>query len=400
MYKLANEVSLTRGIEKDRPYKKYYVNDYSDGANANSQSDLSHNMETGARCVPDGFPIIVYQNGEFWGVNSLQLKKHRDNYLLNKKKDSNLHLDGDFGDYSGTFPDCFWDWNGTIDWNHFCSGPTGIEIRNPKNLYCIDGKKYDADTHDAEIIDTATAEEWIAAGQIIPTGKTIDDTLAGYLRTTGKVRKNIENLTKYIAYINNLISDGASTADIKAAIEERFDVNNFIDYILIGNITGNTDAWDNNGQIVTWGKLNGESIFNWSINTYDCDVTFGCSSLGNIAEAANNHKLGINYPLFKPFWDYYYEDIKQRYAELRNKGIFDAEHITGLFRSWMDRVGFDNYSKEYKKWPDSPCFRDGSKEYTGFPTTGGFYGSIYRIYLWVKKRIEYMDAQDFFDYHN
>ena len=75
---------------EDRPYKKYYVSKYTASAIANNQSDLSQNMETGARCVPDGFPVIVYQNGEFWGVNSWQLKKHRDNYMLNKKKDTNF----------------------------------------------------------------------------------------------------------------------------------------------------------------------------------------------------------------------------------------------------------------------------------------------------------------------
>ena len=64
----------------------------------------------------------------------------------------------------------------------------------------------------------------------------------------------------------------------------------------------------------------------------------------------------------------------------------------------MNRVGYDNYKKEYKKWPESPCFRDGSQTYTNNPTTGGFYGSIERIYLWTKKRIEYMDGASFFDY--
>lgn len=417
VYKLMDEVLRTRGIMEDRPYKKYYVGDYAvnGGANANAQSDLSHNMETGARCVPDGFPVIIYQNGEFWGVNSWQLKKHRDNYMLNKKKDTNIHLDGDMGtshqhEITPPIPTPyvpFWFWNGNIDWTVYCSGKAGIETRNPKNLYCIDGKKYDADTHDAEIITTAIAEDWIAAGQIIPTGKVIDDTLAGYLRTTGKVRKHIEDLTTYIPYINNLIDgsiliDGqrATTEQIKAAIEDRFDVASFIDYIVLNNVVGNNDAWDNNGQLVTWGKLGESDNLNWSVNVYDCDITFGCVWDGKVANSANNYKLGSNYPLYKPFWDYYFEDLKVRYAELRDAGIFTADHITQLFRSWMDRVGYDNYSKEFKKWPETPCFRDGSKTYTSRPTTGGFYGSIERIYLWVKKRIEYMDAANFFDYNN
>ena len=464
IYKLTNEVHLTRGLMADRPYKKYYVGEYSDSANANSESDLSHNMETGARCIPAGFPVIVYQNGEFWGVNSWQLKKHRDNYQLNNKKDTNVHLDGDMGtthqsEITPPIPTPyvpFWLWDGTVDWTVYCSGRPGIETRNPKNLYCIDGVKYDVDTHDAEIIDTETAETWIAAGQIIPTGKTIDDKLAGYLRTTGKVRKHIEDLTTYIPTIRRMatmetsngdirireyggvydaeknfskgvwvVSDGNSymsihttntghpvsdtsywfditevLADIKETIMEMFDIDSFIDYIVIGNVCGDGDAWDNNGQIVTWGKLEGSDILNWSVNTYDCDISFGCQWDGRYANAAFNSKLGINFPLYQIFWYYFYEEIKARYQELRRKGIIDADHIIQLFRDWMDRVGYENYKKEYEKWPESPCFRDGEQTYTHYPTTGGFYGSIYRIYLWVKKRIEYMDEPSFFDYNN
>ena len=98
MYKLANEIMQTHGIMADRPYKKYYVGKYTAGYS--EMTDINQNAETGARCVPDGFPVIVYQNGEFWGVNSWQLKKHRDNYQLSKKKATNIHLDGLFRRYT------------------------------------------------------------------------------------------------------------------------------------------------------------------------------------------------------------------------------------------------------------------------------------------------------------
>lgn len=487
VYKLTDEVVRTRGVMNDRPYKKYYVGEYSDAANANTQSKLDQNMETGARCFPDGFPVIVYQNGEFWGVNAWQLKKSRDNYMLDKKKATHIHLDGDMGTshWSEVTPPQptpwvpFWLWNGTINWEVYCSGNAGIETRNPKNLYCVNGKKYNADTNDAEIITTEIAGDWIEEGKIIPTGKSIesiareelaDDGITdptaeqleeaiskveGYFTTTGKVRKSIEDLTTYIPTIrqmatietsngdimigafggtyevsknfgkgvwvkaegrnymsihssntgnpvtdtNNWVDITDALADVKETIEDMFDLDTFIDFIVIGNVCGNNDAWDNNGQIVTWGKLEGSDRLNWSVNMYDCDITFGCQWNGLVASAANNDKLGSNYPLYSIFWNYYFEELKERYHELRDKGIFDADHITQLFRSWMDRVGYDNYKKEYKKWNESPCFRDGSKTYAYYPTTGGFYGSIERIYLWVKKRIQYMDAADFFDYN-
>lgn len=447
VYKLTNEVLQTRGILADRPYKKYYVDEFSDRADGvHEPSKLEYNMETGARCVPDGFPVIVYLNGEFWGLNSWQLKKHRDNYQMSKKSASNIHLDGFFNSGASSF----FMMNGTINWAQYCSGSYGIETRNPKNLYCIDGKKYNADTHDAEIITTEIAEEWIAAGQIIPTGKTIDSTLAGYLRTTGKVRERIEELTTYVPYITSL----SDPDEIKAAIEERFDVNSFIDYILISNIIEDDDAWNNNGQMTTWGKLGGSSHFHWAINKYDCDISFGANWLGNVAVGASDKKYGTGYQPFVLFWTYYLQEMKDRYKELRDAGIFNADHITQLFRDWMNRVGSSNYQKEFEKWPNSPCFRSAkvNSEYwerisdvytTGNPTYNderdyvigetctwgngenyefrcikacsgivpcelyfgrpaelGFFGSIYRIYTFVKNRIEYMDSVDFFDYNN
>ena len=569
VYKLTNEVLKTRGIMADRPYKKYYVADYNTSGSAikNTQSDLSHNMETGARCVPDGFPVIVYQNGEFWGVNSWQLKKHRDNYMLNKKKDSNIHLDGDMG--YRNYSTCFWEWDGVIDWQHYCSGNYGIETRNPKNLCTINGTKYDVDTNDMQLagVDNdnykgtfdssyntperwykrnnpylweqpgtlySDSEEYSKGDEVFDSisktsylskndgniGNSLDNTdwwtvnyvyqesLSGYAKelvtkyddhyfvnivegntktpaivydsdkdkwynkdddpdfknkskcgwvnctTATKVRTHIEDLTTYVPTINRMatistnngdiqidayggeysteknfgkgiwvVEDGSSymsihstnkgnplsddnfwvditntLTDVKETMKDMFDLESFIDYIVIGNVSGNIDCWDNNGQIITWGKLSGSSRLNWSVNMYDCDITFGTQWDGLNAFAANSNKLGSNYPLYKIFWNYYYEELKERYHELRNKGIFDADHITDLFREWIDRVGYDNYKKEYEKWPESPCFRDGNKTYDHYPSTGGFYGSIYRIYLWVKKRIEYMDDVNFFDY--
>ena len=79
-----------------------------------------------ARCYPDGFPCIVYLNGDFYGVFSWQLKKHRKNMNQTKDKAEHIHLDGVLGDE--------YLWRGTIDWTQF-------EVRNPKTLYTMGGGK-------------------------------------------------------------------------------------------------------------------------------------------------------------------------------------------------------------------------------------------------------------------
>ena len=125
-YTLFNDILKSRGIEKDRPWKKALI-DY-DSINTTTKgyqsilSDLSLQYDTGARCVPDGFPILLYLNSNFYGVFSWQIKKDRDNYHQDKKTLTHIHLDGVLN--QATI------WDGTIQWNQF-------EIRNPKSLYTM-----------------------------------------------------------------------------------------------------------------------------------------------------------------------------------------------------------------------------------------------------------------------
>ena len=70
-----------------------------------------------ALCHPDGFPCAVYLDGDFYGIYSWQLKKHRANMAQRKSEPRHIHLDGMISDV--TF------WYGNIDW-------TAFEVRNPK----------------------------------------------------------------------------------------------------------------------------------------------------------------------------------------------------------------------------------------------------------------------------
>ena len=142
-YKLYDQILRSRGNMYDRPWKKALLDMNRIGTTTKSignpyigNYDLL--TDTGARCVPDGFPVAVYLNDKFYGIFSFQLKKHRDNYHLDKGTAENVHLDGVI-DASTIL-------NGkdNIDWSQF-------EIRNPKNLYAIGGNKYDADIKQEEI---------------------------------------------------------------------------------------------------------------------------------------------------------------------------------------------------------------------------------------------------------
>lgn len=84
---------------------------------------------------------------------------------------------------------------------------------------------------------------------------------------------------------------------------------------------------------------------------------------------------------------------------MRNRKIFDADHIISKFEDWIGRVGYENYQKEFEKWPETPSYRDGSQTYTDVPQIGGYYASIYSLYNFIRRRIELLDSSEIFDYN-
>ena len=125
-YKLFEQMMSVYDPESDHIWKKALLDSTANTpsqAYGNSLDDSSKYNDTGARCFPDGFPVVIYQNDAFWGVFALQLKKHRDNYHLSGSKPNHVFLDGKIGE-------------GSLDAN---GDPDAIrwdlwEIRNPKNL--------------------------------------------------------------------------------------------------------------------------------------------------------------------------------------------------------------------------------------------------------------------------
>jgi hypothetical protein len=104
----------------------------------NSTGDFDVDFGDGALCHPDGFPFELYVNGEYYGLYVWNIKKHRKNYSMTKKDATKTLLDGVID--GTTF------FGGNIDWTQF-------ELRNPKDLVCMDGTDYDADTNCKELID-------------------------------------------------------------------------------------------------------------------------------------------------------------------------------------------------------------------------------------------------------
>ena len=353
-----------------------------------------------ARCYPDGFPCIVYLNGDYYGIFAWQLKKHRKNTNQTKDNANHIHLDGTLSyDYI---------WKGTVDWSQF-------EIRNPKGLKCstpisISGYKYTEITdNEAEILvmgdswvdapsnpKDMTSEELSASSPLYYKYVTSKGKIKFYKLTelsgydyadydgdkpselidenseyfnasnpdhvrTATVKSNILRLNGYWAELSALRYSNADDATIRAAIAERFDVTGIIDYYVFGLVTANYDGFIKNWQWLTYDGVK------WFVTPYDLDGIFGNVSSGTAVLPPNWSYVFQDYRMQDlisagpVFWvrTYFWDDIKSRYEDLRSRGILTPKHIMQYIYDWYNRVGGEEtYNSEKQKWPDSYCYNE------------------------------------------
>ena len=385
---------LMEQVYKSRPAGQQYPYEYSYSNNSVTDGfgDIKKDFFNGAKCHPDGFPIIITwvnseTNEETWmGIYTWNLKKSKEVYNCDKKKAENIILDGDINDSSL--------WNGTIDWSAF-------EIRNPKNLIDIDGNKYDGDNPKE-------------------------------LSETDSLSKKVKD---YIVRFSNALQD-IKNNKTKETFEKYFVPNIMIDHFLANQILYNVDGIRRN---TIWVSYIGLKI---NPTLYDLDSLFGNhpSGLLVIKDSQSSGILGIDNELpTKYLYELYSQEIKDRYSELRKVGIFTADNIQGLLKKWTVSIGYDNFSKEFQTYPETNSYRksnvsekwelvgwgngntyDENKTYSKgelcklydltfsakeevlgiSPITtpyehymqgGGFYNSIQRVFNWLIERITFLD---------
>lgn len=314
-YKLYQQIVESRGYLKDKPYKYHIFKDIEEAGN-DTHTDVDENLGKNALCTPMGFPVVLYLNGNFFGIYTVMLKKNRVNFLMNKKDYNAIMLDLDNGNIV----------NGIKDWSSF-------EIRNPKTLICMDGTKYDGD-NPKELIDM-TSEIYDASNKD--------------MKNSAKTKDSISGLADAYNNVKEAVSTQKNSDEIKQLIEEHYNVDYVIDYIIFSNIIQNIDGWSGNWQWTTWDGIK------WNPNPYDLNATFGLDPYGIIANPASRDIMKTS--ITNIVYDYYLDDIKKRYAQLRHDGIISLANIVGLFNSWCKRIGAENFNKEFEKWNTSPSQR-------------------------------------------
>lgn len=392
-YWLMEQVYQTRSVGKRYPYEML-SNEYSPYTGNGKMED---DFYTGAKCHPDGFPIIITwvntitNEEQDMGIYAWNLKKSKEVYHANKKKAEHIILDGVIDDVTL--------FGGNVDWTQF-------EIRNPKSLQDIEGNKYDGDNP-----------------------KELSNTDAN----SKKVKTYIQRLSGAKAAL--------SANNTKETFSNYFIVDSFIDYYIISQVIYHIDGFRKNWIWCTW---DGE---HWTPTLYDVDSIFGAHWSG-IYAIPNSDKatiLGTNYVL--GLNTLYADEINSRYKQLRDSGVFTVENIISLFKTWLDKIGYANIEKELSLYTDIPSYRDpmlnsewefisastsaddynnektysndetcvycgykfkaisevkgipplkGAYEHT--PRYYGFYNSIKRISIWLSNRISFLDKN--FKYNN
>ncbi len=296
-YNLNEEMWNTRGQDFDRPYKMFLPDSCYSG---------------NERCMPDGFPVKFYFNGEFYGMMTWNLKKHRDNFSMDKKDPNHIILDGNLGE-NQLF--------GQMDWSKF-------EIRNPKTLYSIEGEEYQGNEELSNDCDLDSV--------------------------TCKTKENIERFSLFVKQLRTKINDSEGEQEVRDFILEYINVPYAIDYILETNLLGNADSRKKNVQWVTWnGKV-------WTPCPYDQDVSFVIPTTGLYKGATTGREVKESEEL--PFYYvkmYFSKEIQERYFELRRLNVFSVENISKIFDDWYvlwDHEGF--YDMEFDKWKETPSHRE------------------------------------------
>lgn len=313
-------------------------------------------------CYPDAFPVSIYLDGNFYGVMAWQLKKHRANMGLEKKNDSHVWLDGTLNDKQL--------FQSTIGWDKF-------EVRNPKDLYNADGTVYDGDN----------------PLEIMGSDSPAYDATKGKMVRTANAKQHIIELSNYCKELKDLKDKGTTDNTMRNEIRKRFDVDELINYKIFSLVTNNYDGFSKNWQ---WFTRDGKQ---WTVAPYDCNLTFGYNEDGTSIWDATQSSKKYDYEMQKSdsvgpmLWikDYFWDEVKSRYAELRNSGVINAASITALVRDWYQRIGDENYEEEWARWPESPCvtkFKDDPERFEEWITARI---ALEDNYLGYSSTIEYYD---------
>jgi hypothetical protein len=163
-------------------------------------------------------------------------------------------------------------------------------------------------------------------------------------------------------------------ATFTAEFENHFNLNNAINYWLYADIACATDSMINNFTVATW---DGQK---WYMCWYDLDIIFGLMGSGGgiHPNAPDTDLLELQYTVNNPIWAKlyrcFYGKIRERYWKMR-EGIANPTVLVNHFRTFQNKWGADNISKEREKWSGRP---NGASD-------------VDNMYAWMTERFAVLD---------
>lgn len=194
----------------------------------------------------------------------------------------------------------------------------------------------------------------------------VDDT-SNWANAAGwEFRGDSDNLTANMtANFQTLLDLMNQTTITKAEVENSFDVNSLLSYIVFMQIGYLNDSTLNNWTLATWDGTKWYHIF------YDLDIGFGFSNAGDIPASAHLTMNAFHTKVEALFPD----EIKAVYANMRNAGL-TAQYVADKLYEFQGRWGWQNLQKEYQKWEDDKPFKKG----------------LDTVLPWLTARLTYLDG--------
>lgn len=167
-------------------------------------------------------------------------------------------------------------------------------------------------------------------------------------------------------------SNALSGQAFKDAFENHHDLKNAIDFFLLSEFIQSPDMYDKNFILTSWDGVK------FYFLPYDMDTTFGLQWDGRSFTGHTSSIKAISF--WNKFYSAYSIEIKARYLDLKNKGVFTLDNVYRKADLFNKTFGLELFKKEQDKWIIIPS---NSTIYTGFP----------QIYEWTKNRIIWLDSQ-------
>ena len=158
----------------------------------------------------------------------------------------------------------------------------------------------------------------------------------------------------------------------KDAFETNHVLKNAIEFFLLAEFIQSPDMYTKNLILTSWDGVKFYFLPN------DMDTTFGIQWDG---ASYTGHTTSIRSANFwQKFYSTYTVEIKARYKELRDNGVFTLENVYRHADKMNKTFGVDNFKEEFERWPTAP-------------SNSTIYTSYTQIYQWVKDRLIWLDSQ-------